>query len=1239
MKFKKAAYSLLIFAIIFYVYNLMAAKPAYASIYDGKYGKAQVFDCRRMPAYPIAGTPFTASEFQNMFDDVGGAQFAESIWGTGRYVQFVGPSLTLNLYESDGTFVQTISDSGKIWGLSSTGFLYVSTNNDFGYFISNSTGYSYGESVTYSPDIIEPTSEDLNNYTATSEVLDVGQTVTATLSSIAITTTATKTAYKIGDALDITGMVVTGTYSDTTTKTETITAADVSGFDSSAAAASQTLTVTVGGKTATYTISVAKADGPAAPSAPTLASKTDTSITLTANTLYEFSKNGGANWQDSPVFSGLTAETTYTFIARVKETATTNASAASAGTDVTTNAATLESIAITTSAAKTAYKVGDELDITGMVVTGTYSDTTTKTETVSSANVSGFDSSAVAASQTLTVTVGGKTATYTISVAKADGPAAPSAPILSSKTDTSITLTANTLYEFSKNGGANWQDSPVFSGLTAETTYTFIARVKETATTNASAASAGTDVTTNAATLESIAITTSAAKTAYKVGDELDITGMVVTGTYSDTTTKTETVSSANVSGFDSSAVAASQTLTVTVGGKTATYIISVAKADGPAAPAAPTVASKTDTSVTLTANTSEEFSKDNGSTWQDSPLFSGLTAETTYTFKARLKETATTNASAASAGTSIKTNAAAASTSTGTSTKTNAATSVTPTSTIATITGNVIDDKTGEAVKNISAQVITEANGTKTVEAKSGETILLKQPDGTNSTLGDSAKLSFSAPITTNTDETGINTNVAAVILKSDGTIQINNLPNGTETKFDVTFDLGNGQKITIGTMDVKVSSSGDVSLTSTLIDPYGVITDAATGKVVTGANVTLYYANTDRNIAAGRTPDTAVPLPSIDGFKPNNNINPQISDANGAYAFMVFPNSDYYIVATKDGYNKYTSRTLSVEREIVKWDFKMTQTNDTKGVTRLSGLTRIDTAIEIAKATYSSKVSNVILATAGNYPDALAGSVLAYKLNAPILLVGSSDADQKKVLDYMKSNVDISGTVYILGGTGAISKDMEAKVTASGFNNINRIGGADRYETSAKIADFMKVATGTPIVLVSGENYPDALSVSSAAAVNQYPILLVKGNGIPATILNEISYIKPSKVYIIGLIGAINEAAAQQVSKTGLIDKANVIRIGGADRFETSLEVSKYFNLAGKIACIATGNDFPDALTGSLYAANNNASIILTNKTLSDNELTYIKNNKLLRATIFGGEGAVSKEIEQQLSQLLGQ
>ncbi|MFA7192121.1 MAG: hypothetical protein WC089_02375 [Candidatus Paceibacterota bacterium] len=77
-----------------------------------------------------------------------------------------------------------------------------------------------------------------------------------TLDNISITTPADKLSYTTGESLDITGLVVTGSYSDSTTTIQTVGLSDVSGFDSSVALSGQVLTVTVGDKTTTYTIDI-----------------------------------------------------------------------------------------------------------------------------------------------------------------------------------------------------------------------------------------------------------------------------------------------------------------------------------------------------------------------------------------------------------------------------------------------------------------------------------------------------------------------------------------------------------------------------------------------------------------------------------------------------------------------------------------------------------------------------------------------------------------------------------------------------------------------------------------------------------------------------------------------------------------------------------------------------------------------------------------------------------------------
>ncbi|MEW9124042.1 MAG: S-layer homology domain-containing protein, partial [Thermotaleaceae bacterium] len=94
--------------------------------------------------------------------------------------------------------------------------------------------------------------------------------------------------------------------------------------------------VETGTITSAATAAVLKKAAPLAPAAPTLASKTYNTITLTANGAYEFSE-GGSTWQSSNVFSGLNASIAYTFYQRVAETPDRESSAASTGLSVTTN--------------------------------------------------------------------------------------------------------------------------------------------------------------------------------------------------------------------------------------------------------------------------------------------------------------------------------------------------------------------------------------------------------------------------------------------------------------------------------------------------------------------------------------------------------------------------------------------------------------------------------------------------------------------------------------------------------------------------------------------------------------------------------------------------------------------------------------------------------------------------------------------------------------------------------------
>ncbi|GLX70291.1 tandem-95 repeat protein [Paenibacillus glycanilyticus] len=181
---------------------------------------------------------------------------------------------------------------------------------------------------------------------------------------------------------------------------------------------------------------------------------------------------------------------------------------------------------------------------------------------------------------------------------------------------------------------------------------------------------------------------------------------------------------------------------------------------------------------------------------------------------------------------------------------------------------------------------------------------------------------------------------------LTADGVFNIPGLELNTEYEMAILFKIpdadhpGSFKEIIINATDnkgtlpkIKLAANGEMNILNELIDPYGDITDISTHAAINGATVKLYYANTPRNISNGVTPDTEVNLPSIAGFAPNDNANPQTSKDGGKYAYMVYPTTDYYIVTTAPGYIPYTSPTIQVEYAIVRHDIEMTKASVSSG------------------------------------------------------------------------------------------------------------------------------------------------------------------------------------------------------------------------------------------------------------------------------------------------------------------
>ena len=231
----------------------------------------------------------------------------------------------------------------------------------------------------------------------------------------------------------------------------------------------------------------------AAPSTPVIVSVSADSITLqpiVGETAVEYSKDN-TKWQSETTFSGLTAATSYTFYARYQENGFYKGASPQSGGSApayTAYAAPVTNEGYSIDYAAETITVSDGYEVntdsgfgTGTVVTS--GSTVTPGQTFHVRKAASGD---IPASEGTEFTIPAR-------------PDAPAAPTVKSKTSGSVTLEVILGAQYSMDGGATWQDSPEFTGLSASTAYRFVARYGATESRFASLASAELNVTTNAA--------------------------------------------------------------------------------------------------------------------------------------------------------------------------------------------------------------------------------------------------------------------------------------------------------------------------------------------------------------------------------------------------------------------------------------------------------------------------------------------------------------------------------------------------------------------------------------------------------------------------------------------------------------------------------------------------------------------------------------------------------------------
>ncbi|MEV4514762.1 cell wall-binding repeat-containing protein [Dactylosporangium sp. NPDC049525] len=300
----------------------------------------------------------------------------------------------------------------------------------------------------------------------------------------------------------------------------------------------------------------------------------------------------------------------------------------------------------------------------------------------------------------------------------------------------------------------------------------------------------------------------------------------------------------------------------------------------------------------------------------------------------------------------------------------------------------------------------------------------------------------------------------------------------------------------------------------------------------------------------------------------------------------------------------------TKTVQTLVAKGSEPTCQPVNRNTVERVWGQTALGTAVAASRYNWAdhgvddgvrAQAKAVVLSRDDTYFDALGGSALAIVKQGPLLITPPKKLDAGTQAELQRV-LGGTGTVYLLGGTVALSAQVESQVTALGYPVV-RLWGADEYATAIAIA---KAITATPstIIVATSLKYYDALAAGAAAGANPGTVVvLCAGDAMPATTAAYLNTFDPDLSHAGGTriiaVGGPAMAALRNAKLGGQLPAWPTTFVPmvlyGQTEFETAVEVARYFFPTPATAAVATATTWFDALTGGAMIGANGGPLLL--------------------------------------------
>ncbi len=290
-----------------------------------------------------------------------------------------------------------------------------------------------------------------------------------------------------------------------------------------------------------------------------------------------------------------------------------------------------------------------------------------------------------------------------------------------------------------------------------------------------------------------------------------------------------------------------------------------------------------------------------------------------------------------------------------------------------------------------------------------------------------------------------------------------------------------------------------------------------------------------------------------------------------------------------------------------------------------RISGTDRYNTALTISQKNFTEPVPTVYVASGEAFPDALSAVPVAAAQGVPVLLVPRA-AVPATVLTELKRLQPKS--IVLVGGTAALPAAIATELAT--VAPVTRVEGANRYGTSLAVGGLLGSLRSGRVYLVTGANFPDALSAASAAGHQDAPLVLIDPSRatVSAELAGALKSWGATSVTIVGGSAAISDRFADAVR--GLPGVASVNRVAGGDRYSTSIAVNKSAFPTVAAGYLATGVTYADGLVGGAVAGRNGQPLYLApTDCLPQGLLPQLQTAGTTSITLLGGQAALGSGV----------